>query len=120
MKFWYLTLATPLLTTLLFPGLKAIAQSPSTPVQTSPASGCLFGYPDRTYQGERPITRNEFAAGLNACLQQVDQSIRVNRQGFATRAELERLLQRQRELNEQLRQTSDRVDTLSNSPASSK
>ncbi|MBD2082135.1 S-layer homology domain-containing protein [Leptolyngbya sp. FACHB-17] len=120
MKFWYLTITTPLITTLLFSGMRAIAQLPSTPVQTSPTSGCLFGYPDRTYQGERPITRNEFAAGLNACLQQVDQSIRFNREEFATRAEFERLLQRQRELNEQLRQTSDRVDTLSNPPASSK
>ncbi|WP_348241508.1 S-layer homology domain-containing protein [Leptolyngbya sp. DQ-M1] len=109
-----------MITTLLFSGMRAIAQSLPTPVRPSPASSCLLGYPDRTYQGERPITRNEFAAGLNACLQQVDQSIRFNREEFATRAEFERLLQRQRELNEQLRQTSDRVDTLSNPPASSK
>ncbi len=30
--------------------------------------GCLEGYPDRTYRGNRPLTRYEFAAGLNACL----------------------------------------------------
>ncbi len=30
--------------------------------------GCLEGYPNRTYQGNRPITRYEFAAGLNACI----------------------------------------------------
>ncbi|MGH2414708.1 MAG: iron uptake porin, partial [Microcystaceae cyanobacterium] len=34
--------------------------------------GCLVGYPDGTYRGERPLTRYEFAAGLNACLQQVE------------------------------------------------
>lgn len=30
--------------------------------------GCLQGYPDRTWQGARSLTRFEFAAGLNACL----------------------------------------------------
>jgi hypothetical protein len=60
------------------------------------------------------MSRNEFAAGLDACLQQVDQSIRLNRSEFATRAEFERLIQRQRELNNQLRGVSERVDTLSN------
>ncbi|WP_228040027.1 iron uptake porin [Nodosilinea sp. LEGE 07088] len=30
--------------------------------------GCIEGYPDRTFRGQRSITRYEFAAGLNACL----------------------------------------------------
>ncbi|MGF1568671.1 MAG: iron uptake porin [Nodosilinea sp.] len=30
--------------------------------------GCLQGYPDETFRGQRPLTRFEFAAGLNACL----------------------------------------------------
>jgi Carbohydrate-selective porin, OprB family/S-layer homology domain len=30
--------------------------------------GCVAGYPDGTYRGDRAITRYEFAAGLNACL----------------------------------------------------
>ena len=29
--------------------------------------GCIVGYPDRTYRGDRALTRNEFAAGLK-CL----------------------------------------------------
>ncbi|WP_226588199.1 iron uptake porin [Microseira wollei] len=29
---------------------------------------CLTGYPDNTYRGNRGLTRYEFAAGLNACL----------------------------------------------------
>ena len=37
--------------------------------------GCLSGLPDGTYQGDRPITRNEFAAGLNSCFQQIERSI---------------------------------------------
>ena len=30
--------------------------------------GCIAGYPDGTYKGNRAMTRFEFAAGLNACL----------------------------------------------------
>ena len=29
---------------------------------------CIKGFPNRTFQGDRPITRYEFAAGLNSCL----------------------------------------------------
>lgn len=37
--------------------------------------GCIVGYPDGTYRGDRPLTRNEFAAGLNACLTQIEKRI---------------------------------------------
>jgi len=30
--------------------------------------GCIEGFPNRTYRGQQPLTRYEFAAGLNACL----------------------------------------------------
>ncbi|MGK7927887.1 MAG: iron uptake porin, partial [Spirulina sp.] len=33
---------------------------------------CLQGYPDGTYRGDRPLTRYELAAALNACLQNVE------------------------------------------------
>ncbi|MGL5873773.1 MAG: iron uptake porin, partial [Xenococcaceae cyanobacterium] len=32
--------------------------------------GCIAGYPNGTYRGNRAISRYEFAAGLNACLSQ--------------------------------------------------
>ncbi|NJK27305.1 MAG: iron uptake porin [Coleofasciculaceae cyanobacterium SM2_3_26] len=32
---------------------------------------CLEGYPDQTFRGNRPVTRFEFAAALNACLDRV-------------------------------------------------
>jgi len=32
---------------------------------------CLEGYPDDTFRGDRAMTRYEFAAALNACLEQV-------------------------------------------------
>ena len=37
--------------------------------------GCISGYPDATYRGDRPITRYEFAAGLNACLNEINQFV---------------------------------------------
>ncbi|WP_030006003.1 iron uptake porin [Picosynechococcus sp. NKBG042902] len=36
---------------------------------------CIVGYPDGTYRGNRPLSRYEFAAGLNACLQQIERLI---------------------------------------------
>ena len=33
--------------------------------------GCIAGYPDGTFRGNRAMTRYEFAAGLNACLDKV-------------------------------------------------
>jgi hypothetical protein len=33
--------------------------------------GCIAGYPDGTFRGNQALTRYEFAAGLNACLDQI-------------------------------------------------
>jgi hypothetical protein len=37
--------------------------------------GCIQGYPDRTFRGQRSLTRFEFAAGLNACMNVLAQLI---------------------------------------------
>ena len=37
--------------------------------------GCIAGFPDRTYRGSQALTRYEFAAGLNSCLNQIERSI---------------------------------------------
>ncbi|MGK7943360.1 MAG: S-layer homology domain-containing protein [Microcystaceae cyanobacterium] len=34
--------------------------------------GCIEGYPDRTYRGGNFLTRDEFAAGLNSCLEALE------------------------------------------------
>ncbi|VEP18369.1 conserved exported hypothetical protein [Hyella patelloides LEGE 07179] len=36
---------------------------------------CIVGFPNATYRGEQVITRYEFAAGLNSCLQQIERLI---------------------------------------------
>ncbi|WP_319418934.1 iron uptake porin [Pleurocapsa sp. FMAR1] len=37
--------------------------------------GCISGYSDRTFRGEQPISRFEFAAGLNNCLSKIESLI---------------------------------------------
>ena len=37
--------------------------------------GCIVGYPDQTYRGNKALSRYEFAAGLNACLNQIERLI---------------------------------------------
>ncbi len=66
--------------------------------------GCLEGFPDRTYRGNRALTRYEFAAGLNACLDVVIQLI-----GTDGLDEVRRL---QEEFAAELATIRGRVDTL--------
>ncbi|MFZ1028831.1 MAG: iron uptake porin [Limnoraphis robusta] len=35
--------------------------------------GCIAGYPDGTFKGNRSLTRYEFAAGLNACVERINE-----------------------------------------------
>ena len=37
--------------------------------------GCISGFGDRTYRGSQPLSRYEFAAGLNSCLNQIERLI---------------------------------------------
>lgn len=36
---------------------------------------CITGFPNNTYKGNKPLTRYEFAAGLNSCLNQIERLI---------------------------------------------
>lgn len=92
----------------LYP-LETLAQTPTAPSSATSPSGCLSGYPDSTYRGARPITRNEFAAGLNACLNQVNQLVPINKADLATREDFQILIERQIELNRQLQQLNERI-----------
>ncbi len=68
--------------------------------------GCLEGFPDRTYRGNRALTRYEFAAGLNACLDVVNQLVDG---GGTNLNEINRL---QEEFSAELATLRGRVDTL--------
>ncbi|NEQ22124.1 MAG: S-layer homology domain-containing protein, partial [Microcoleus sp. SIO2G3] len=47
--------------------------------------GCIAGYPDGTFRGNRAMTRYEFAAGLNACMNQIERLIAANTANFVTK-----------------------------------
>jgi hypothetical protein len=83
----------------------------SVPAPATPRSGCVTGYPDGRFRGDQPLSRNEFAAGLNACLEQVEQAL-PKASEFATREDLQQLIQRQRELNAEIKQVNDRAEQL--------
>ncbi|MDZ8078915.1 MAG: S-layer homology domain-containing protein [Nostoc sp. DcaGUA01] len=99
------------LATIIFYPSKTLSQTPSDGRNTVPQPGCLSGYPNGTYGGSRPVTRYEFAAGLNTCLNQLNQ-VTPTRADLATKEDLEILLKRQSELNQQLRELNERVDTI--------
>ncbi|WLT38273.1 iron uptake porin [Synechocystis sp. B12] len=40
--------------------------------------GCIVGYPDRTFRGDGALSRWEFAAGLNACMNVMERLIQEN------------------------------------------
>jgi Carbohydrate-selective porin, OprB family/S-layer homology domain len=69
--------------------------------------GCLEGYPDRTFRGNRAMTRYEFAAGLNACLDVVVQLIDSGSNG-----DLDTVRRLQEEFAAELATLRGRVDTL--------
>jgi hypothetical protein len=98
---------TIIFVTIALSSFKTTAQTP-LPKNDSTPIGCLSGYPDRTFQGDRPITRYEFAAGLNACLDRIDRQIRARNSNLATKEDFETLIQRQRELNRELHQLNER------------
>lgn len=39
--------------------------------------GCMKGLSNRTFQGDRSITRYEFGAGLNSCLEKIEDSVDI-------------------------------------------
>ena len=40
--------------------------------------GCIVGFPNQTYRGNQALSRYEFAAGLNSCLNQIERLIAAN------------------------------------------
>ncbi len=74
--------------------------------------GCIAGYPDRTFRGNRALTRFEFAAGLNACLNQVERLIAASTTDFVRRQDLETLQRLVNEFQAELKTIGARVDKL--------
>ncbi|MBE9118913.1 carbohydrate porin [Lusitaniella coriacea LEGE 07157] len=73
---------------------------------------CLVGYPDGTFRGNRALSRYEFAAGLNACLNQIERLIAAATADFVTREDLETLRRLMQEFETELASLGTRVDSL--------
>ena len=74
--------------------------------------GCIAGYPDGTFRGNRALSRYEFAAGVNACLQQIEKLIAASSADAATEADLEILRRLVDEFGPELATLRTRVDNL--------
>ncbi|MDB9372781.1 iron uptake porin [Nodularia sphaerocarpa] len=74
--------------------------------------GCIAGYPNATYRGNRALTRYEFAAGLNACLDRVNELIATATADMVTRQDLATLQRLQEEFSAELATLRGRVDSL--------
>ena len=74
--------------------------------------GCIAGYPNSTYRGNRAITRYEFAAGLNACLSRINELIATATSDLVTKQDLTTLQRLQEEFSAELATLRGRVDNL--------
>jgi hypothetical protein len=74
--------------------------------------GCIAGYPDGTFRGNRALSRYEFAAGLNACLAQIERLIAASGADALSKDALESLQRLQEEFARELSALGGRVDAL--------
>ncbi len=74
--------------------------------------GCIAGYPDRTYRGDRAITRYEFAAGLNACMDRVSELIAASTEDLATKEDLASIQRLEEEFAAELATLRGQIDAL--------
>jgi hypothetical protein len=74
--------------------------------------GCIAGYPDGTYKGQRAMTRFEFAAGMNACLDRISELIAASTADLATKEDLATVQRLQEEFAAELAALRGRVDGL--------
>ncbi|MBD2175618.1 carbohydrate porin [Pseudanabaena sp. FACHB-1998] len=74
--------------------------------------GCIAGYPDRTYRGQAALSRYEFAAGLNACLDKINEIISSGLADKVSKEDLASLQKLQEEFASELSTLRGRVDSL--------
>ncbi len=74
--------------------------------------GCIAGYPDKTYRGNRAMTRYEFAAGLNSCMDRVNDLIAASTADMVKKGDLATLRKLQEQFAAELATLRGRVDGL--------
>ncbi len=74
--------------------------------------GCIVGYPDKTFRGNRALSRYEFAAGLNACLDRINELIAAGTADLVKKEDLLAVQKLQEEFAAELATLRGRVDAL--------
>ena len=74
--------------------------------------GCIEGYPDKTYRGNRALTRYEFAAGVNACLNRINELIATGTADLVAKEDLVSLQKLQEQFGAELAKLRGRLDAL--------
>jgi hypothetical protein len=74
--------------------------------------GCAAGYPNGTFRGNRALSRYEFAAGLNSCLDRVNELIATATADLVTKQDLATLQRLQEEFSTELATLRGQVDAL--------
>jgi hypothetical protein len=74
--------------------------------------GCIAGYPDSTFRGRQATSRYEFAAGLNACLDKINEIISAGLADKVSKEDLATLQRLQEEFAAELATLRGRVDAL--------
>lgn len=74
--------------------------------------GCIKGYPNSTYRGNRAMTRYEFAAGLNNCLDRIRELIATQTTAIVSKEDLAPIERLQKDFALELKNIRGRVDTL--------
>jgi hypothetical protein len=72
--------------------------------------GCIVGYPDRTFRGNRALSRWEFAAGLNACMNVMERLLQEN--VAVIREDIDKLKALAQQFEQELAALGVRVDNL--------
>ena len=74
--------------------------------------GCIAGYPNVTYRGNRALSRYEFAAGINACLERLNQLIATATTDIVKKEDLTTLQKLQAQFAAELTTLQGRLDVL--------
>ncbi len=74
--------------------------------------GCIAGYPNRSFLGNGVISRSEFAAGLNACLDKINDQITSSTNNLAKSQDLAIIQKLQADFASELATLKDRSNQL--------
>ena len=72
--------------------------------------GCIAGFPNQTYRGSQALSRYEFAAGLNSCLNQIERLIASSE--AVVREDLDTINRLTQEFEAELATLGGRIDSI--------